>query len=63
MDAPQEAFYKKAAPDPMADVRDTMSRRGDFYPSPERYVNALDVSAFEVLVVLEALTIEDEILA
>jgi len=61
MDAPQEAFYRKDAPDPMADVRDAMSRRGDFNPTPEHYAN--DTNIFEVLAVLEALTVEGEVLA
>jgi hypothetical protein len=45
----------------MADVRDAMSRRGDFDPSPEDY--ASEASLLEVLAVLEALAIEDEVLA
>lgn len=53
MDAPHESFYRKDEPDPMADVRGTMSRRGDFDPSPEHYAN--EANAFEVLAVLEAL--------
>ncbi|MDP9410789.1 MAG: hypothetical protein M3R38_10910 [Actinomycetota bacterium] len=61
MDAPQGPFYRKDEPDPMAGVRDAMSRRGDFDPSPARYAD--EVNHFEVLAVLEALTIEDEVLA
>ena len=61
---PQEEFhthYSKNGASLVADVRSTMSRRGDFDPSPEHYAN--EASAFEVLTVLEALTIEDEALA
>jgi hypothetical protein len=61
MDAPQTPFYREDEPDPMADVRDAMSRRGDFDPSPEDY--ASEASLLEVLAVLEALAIEDEVLA
>jgi hypothetical protein len=61
MDAPQEAFYRKDAPDPMADVRDSMSRRGDFEPSPSDYAN--ESYFFEVEAALEALRVEDEVLA
>ncbi len=61
MDAPQQPFYRKTEPDPMADVREAMSRRGDFSPSPERYAD--EAGSFEVLAVLEALTLEDEVLA
>jgi hypothetical protein len=60
MDAPQTPFYRKDEPDPMADVRTAMSRRGDFDPSPEHYAN--EASAFEVLAVLEALDVEGEVL-
>ncbi len=61
MDAPQETFYRKDAPERMADVRAAMSRRGDFDPRPERY--ASETSCFEILAVLEALEIDDEVLA
>jgi len=61
MDAPQTPFYREDEPDPMADVRDAMSRRGDFDPSPEDY--ASETRLLEVLAVLEALAIEDEVLA
>ena len=60
MDTPQDPFYRKEEPDPMADVRRAMSRRGDFDPSPEHYAN--EASAFEVLTVLEALEVEGEVL-
>lgn len=60
MDAPRERFYTKDPPDLMADVRSAASRRGDVEPYPEHYTGDTDV--FEVLAVLEALTIEDEIL-
>ncbi len=60
MDVPQTPFYREDKPDPMADVRDAMSRRGDFDPSPEDY--ASEARLLEVLAVLEALAIEDEIL-
>lgn len=61
MDAPQALFYRKDEPDPLADVRGAMSRRADFDPSPEHYAN--ETRTFEVLAVLEALTVEDEVLA
>jgi len=61
MNAPHESFYIKDDGSPMADVRDAMSRRGDFDPSPEDY--ASEASVLEVLAVLEALAIEDEVLA
>lgn len=61
MDAPQAPFYRKDEPDPMADVRTAMSRRGDFDPSPEHYAD--EAGAFEVLTVLESLTVEGEVLA
>ncbi len=61
MDTPQASFYRKDEPDPMADVREAMSRRSDFGPSPERYAN--EANYFEVMAVLEALAIEDEVLA
>ena len=60
MDVPQTPFYREDEPDPMADVRDAMSRRGDFDPSPEDYAN--EASAFEVLAVLEAVEVEGEVL-
>ena len=61
MDAPIEPFYKRDESETMTDLRDAMSRRGDFDPSPERYAN--DRGYFEVLIALEALTVEDEVLA
>lgn len=61
MDAPLHPFYRKDESDPMAEVRSALSFRGDFDPSPEHYAN--EASAFEVLAVLEALTVEDEVLA
>ncbi len=60
MDAPREPFYSRDEIETMADVRDAMSRRGDFDPSPERYT---DLGNFEVLAVLEALRVEGEVLA
>jgi hypothetical protein len=60
MGAPRQSFYRKDEPDPMADVRDAMSRRGDFNPSPERYGD--EAGAFEVLAALKALTVEGEVL-
>jgi len=48
-------------PDSLASVRDAMSRRGDFDPSPEEYTD--EANYFEVLAVLEALAVEDEVLA
>jgi len=35
MDAPIERFYKRDESETMADVRDAMSRNGDFDPAPE----------------------------
>ena len=61
MDAPQESVYKKDKIRPIADVRGAMSRRGDFDPSPDHYAN--EANAFEILAVLEALTVEGEVLA
>jgi hypothetical protein len=60
MDAPQEEFYRKDKSDVMADIRGAMSRRADFDPSPGRY--ATDMDSFEVSAVLEALTIDGEVL-
>jgi hypothetical protein len=60
---PQEEFYtdySKNGASLVADVRSTMSRRGDFDPSPEHYAN--EASAFEVLTVFEALEVEGEVL-
>lgn len=45
----------------LADVREAMSQRDDFAPAPEQYASKPDF--FEVLAVLEALTIEGEVLA
>ncbi len=61
MDAPHRPFYRRNEPDPMAAVRDAMSRRNDFEPSPEHYVS--EANYFEVVAALEALAIEDEVLA
>ncbi len=61
MDSALEQFYTKDAADLVADVRNAMSRRGDFNPTPEHYANATNI--FEGLAVLEALTIEGEVLA
>jgi len=61
MIAPQDRFYRKGESEPMADVRSAMSRRGDFGPSPEQYAD--EAQYFEVLAVLEALTVEGEVLA
>lgn len=61
MDAPRESFYTKDAPNLVADVRDAMSRRDDFDPVPEHYAN--EAGIFEAQAVLEALTIEEEVLA
>ena len=61
MDAPQEPFYIEPRPETLADLRAEMSRRGDFGPSVERYAN--EANYFEVLTALEALAIEDEVLA
>ena len=61
MHTPREQFYRRSESDPMADVRDAMNRRADFDPSPEHY--ASETNYFEILAVLEALTIDDEVLA
>jgi hypothetical protein len=61
MDAPQESLYRRYESEPMADVRSAMSRRDDFDPTPDHYAN--EASAFESLAVLEALTVEGEVLA
>jgi hypothetical protein len=61
MDAPQGSSYRKVEPETIANVRGAMSRRDDFDPSPERYAD--ETHYFEVLAVLEALAIENEILA
>jgi hypothetical protein len=61
MDATREPFYRRDESETMADVRDAMSRCGDFDPAPERYTN--EMNFFEVLAVLEALMVEGEVLA
>jgi hypothetical protein len=61
MDAPIEPFYKRDESETMADVREAMSRRGDFDPTPERYAN--ESHYLEVIAVLEALLNEGEVLA
>ncbi len=61
MDSAPEQFYTKDTPNWIADVRGTMSRRGDFDPDPKNYANASNF--FEVLAVLEALEVEGEVLA
>ena len=48
-------------PELLASVRDAMSRRGDFDPSPEQYAD--EANYFEILAVLEALAVEDGVLA
>ena len=58
--APHE-IIQDSPPVALADVRDTMSRRGDFDPDPADYAKEADV--FEVLAALEALTVEGEVLA
>ena len=60
MDAPIKPFYKRDESETTADVREAMSRRGEFDPTPERYA---DLGNFEVLAVLEALRVEGEVLA
>jgi hypothetical protein len=60
MDTSQDSFYTNYTPDLVADVRDAMSRRGDFDLSPEQYADETNI--FEALAVLEALTIDNEIL-
>ncbi len=54
-------IIQDSPPETLADVRDAMSRRGDFDPDPEGYAREADV--FEVLAALEALTVEGEVLA
>ena len=61
MHAPQESFYTELQTETLAEVRDAMNRRGGFDPDPADYAREADV--FEVLAALEALTIEDEVLA
>ncbi len=61
MDAPIEPFYKRDESETMADVREAMSRRGDFDPTPERYAN--ETLYVEIVAVLEGLLVEDEVLA
>jgi hypothetical protein len=61
MNASQELFYTEPRTETLAEVRDAMNRCGDFEPAPGDY--AQESSVFEVLAVLEALTIEDEVLA
>jgi hypothetical protein len=61
MDAPLAPFYRRDESETMPDVRDSMSRRGDFDPNPERYAN--ETGYFEVLATLEALQVEGEVLA
>jgi hypothetical protein len=53
--------YTNDLPSLLGDVRRAMSRRDDFDPSPERYVDEADY--LKVLAMLEALTVEDEVLA
>jgi hypothetical protein len=60
MYAPQDPFYDKDESETMADVRDAMSRRGDFDPTPGRYV--CETHDVEVIAVLEALIVEGEVL-
>lgn len=61
MDAPHDGFYTEPRTEPLADIRSLMDRRGDFDPDPANY--ARESSVFEALAALEALTIEDEVLA
>jgi hypothetical protein len=61
MTVPQEGFHSKDEASLMADVRDAMSRRGDFDPSAECY--ATETNRFEILAVLEALEMDGEVLA
>ena len=61
MAAPQDPFYFKDKSETMADIRNAMSRRGDFEPSPERYAN--ETHYVEIVAVLEGLLVEDEVLA
>lgn len=61
MDTPRERFYRKNTPDPMAGVRDAMSRRGDFDPDPDHYAD--EAGVFEAQAVLEALEVEGEVLS
>ena len=61
MDTPQSSFYNELRTETLTEMRDSMNRRGDFDPDPADYAREADV--FEVLAALEALTIEDEVLA
>ncbi len=53
--------YTSDPPETLADVREAMSRRGDFNPGPESYADQARI--FEVLATLEALRIQGEVLA
>jgi hypothetical protein len=61
MAAPQDPFYFRDESETMADIRDAMSRRGDFDPTPERYAN--EAHYVEIVAVLEGLLVENEVLA
>lgn len=64
MNSAPAQFYRKDAPDPVADVRAAMSRnddKGD--PDPERLAAVLGVSVFDVEIALEALRVDGEVLA
>lgn len=56
-----KSVYTSDLVETLADVRDAVSRRGDFDSVPAHYAN--DTNIFEVLAALEALTIEDEVLS
>ncbi len=61
MVAPPNPSIADSPPEALADVREAMSRRGDFDPSVESYANQSNF--FEVLAALEALEVEGVALA
>ena len=61
MSPPLNPSITDSPPETLADVRAAMSRRDDFDPAPEHYAD--QTRTFEVLAVLEALTVEGEVLA
>jgi hypothetical protein len=56
-----KSIYTSDPPEPLADVRAAMSRRGDFDPTPETYASGEAV--FEIMAVLEALEVDGEVLS
>ncbi|CAN5728599.1 hypothetical protein BH24ACT22_BH24ACT22_12060 [soil metagenome] len=60
MGSAPEQFYRKDFPDPVANMRDPMSRSSDFDLDPERDALELDRPVFEVAAALDALRVESE---